>query len=406
VRKRPRAGEMGSIETWRSPAPVGSAQACLPTVLLSVSGLTPQVITETLYCLLVSSHPPVPVREIRVITTRPGRERVKEQLLHPVRGQFHGFCRDYGITRGEIKFDTGSIIVPTTPDGHPLEDVRTPAENVLVADSILSLVRDLTRDPNTALHCSVAGGRKTMGLFIGIAFQLFARPQDRLSHVLVRPPAIEGHAAFFYPPPRRTCYEVDGRRVRSQDVRVELAEIPVLLLREKAQAADLEKLSYSVLIAGAQHELNRLAAPPAVLLDPVSRSLRIESGSVRLTPLEFALYSLFARRRAVICGKPSCPGCEQCSLEARAFLDTAFHQEILALLEKLGPRDERARTLPGWTKDGDERFIGVRSRLNRKIRDALGPGRWVTQYQINSRRTPGALSRYAILLEPSRIIFA
>jgi len=330
---------------------------------------------------------------------------VQEQLLHPARGRFHHFCRDYEIAPGRIRFDPGSILVPTTPEGHPLEDVRTPAENALVADLIVSLVRDLTRDPNIALHCSVAGGRKTMGLFIGIAFQLFARPQDRLSHVLVRPPAIESHAAFFYPPPRRTSYDVDGQRVWSQDIRVELAEIPVLLLREKAQPADLEKLPYSALIAGAQRELDRLAAPPTVLLEPLSRSLRIESRSVRLTPLEFALYSLFARRRAVTCGKPSCPGCERCSLEARAFLDNALQQEILALLEKLGPRDERARSLRGWMKDGDERFIEVRSRLNRKIRDALGPGRWVAFYQIASRRTSGTLSRYAILLEPSRIVF-
>lgn len=57
-------------------------------------------------------------------------------------------------------------------------------------------------------------------------------------------------------------------------------------------------------------------------------------------------------------------------------------------------------------KDGDERFIEVRSRLNRKIRDALGPGRWVACYQISSRRAPGALSRYTIALEPSRIVLA
>jgi hypothetical protein len=54
-------------------------------------------------------------------------------------------------------------------------------------------------------------------------------------------------------------------------------------------------------------------------------------------------------------------------------------------------------------KDGDERFLQVRSRLNRKIRDALGPGRWVGSYQIVSHRMPGALSRYLVPLDPSRI---
>ncbi len=56
-----------------------------------------------------------------------------------------------------------------------------------------------------------------MGLFLGIAFQLFARPQDRLSHVLVSPPDLEGHPEFYYPPPAPTAYQTKTGRVRSQD---------------------------------------------------------------------------------------------------------------------------------------------------------------------------------------------
>ena len=43
-----------------------------------------------------------------------------------------------------------------------------------------------------------------MGFYLGYAFSLYARPQDRLSHVLVSSP-FESHPEFFYPPatPRR-----------------------------------------------------------------------------------------------------------------------------------------------------------------------------------------------------------
>jgi len=363
------------------------------------------VVTETLYALLVARRDPVPVCEVQVITTAVGERRVREALLAPRTGQFHRFCRDYGIPSRRIRFGPDSMRVPRDAAGRPIEDVRTPAENLLVADCVLQAVRELTADPARALHASVAGGRKTLGLFLGIAFSLFARPQDRLSHVLIAPPELEGHPDFYYPPPRRTAYPTAGRTVSSREVRVELAEIPVLLLREKLPTVARDRRDYTALIREAQQELDREAAPPPAELDERARSLRIESRSVRLTPLEFGLYALLARRRKA-CGQPACPGCARCSLEAKAFLDPLARQEILAALRPLGVRDERLEWLGGWVQGGDERFLEVRSRINRKLRDALGAGRWAAAYQIASRRDPGAPSRYFIPLDPGRMVVA
>jgi CRISPR-associated protein (TIGR02584 family) len=71
------------------------------------------------------------------------------------------------------------------PDENPLEDIVTEADNVAVADFITEKVRAVTADPEASLHVSIAGGRKTMGFYLGYALSLFGRPQDRLSHVLV-----------------------------------------------------------------------------------------------------------------------------------------------------------------------------------------------------------------------------
>jgi CRISPR-associated protein (TIGR02584 family) len=357
---------------------------------------------------LVISRPPVDVREVRVITTRAGAARVQGQLLHPTQGWFPRFCRDFGIPAGRIRFEPSGILVPAGADGEALEDVRTPADNTAVADAILALVRDLTRNPGVALHCSVAGGRKTMGLFLGIAFQLFARPQDRLSHVLAHPPEMEGHREFFYPPPRATTYRVNGRAIHSRDIRVELAEIPVLLLRERLQAIGLANQSYSALIAQAQRELDRLAAPPPLVLDGESRSLRIGGEEVHLTPLQYAVYEFLARRRAQGCGEAECPGCPRCSLEAGQFLDARVLADLRECLKRIGVRDERARSLQGWRGtrgEAGEPFLQVRSRINGRIRRSLGSGRWTNLYVIASRRPPGALARYFIPMEPTRIAF-
>ena len=278
----------------RGLAPASTSASSQPTILLSVAGLSPQVVTESLYCLLVVQQPPADVREVRVVTTLAGAERVRRTLLDRRTGHLARFCREYGIPRGRIRFDAACILVPDGADGAPLADVRTPEDNGRMADAILALVRELTADPSRALHGSVAGGRKTMGLFLGIAFQLFARPQDRLSHVLVSPSELEGHPHFFFPPATPTTYQIAGRRVSSRDVRVELAEIPLLRLREQLAGVQLEELSYTELIREAQQELDRRAAPPSLLLRSVDRSLHIGGETVRLTTLEFALYSLLA----------------------------------------------------------------------------------------------------------------
>jgi len=243
-----------------------------------------------------------------------------------------------------------------------------------------------------------------MGLFLGMAFQLFARPSDRLSHVLVWPPDIEGHKDFFYPPPRPSTYSMNGRAIRSRDIKVELAEIPVLLLRERVPATDLETQSYTALVARAQQDLDRLAAPPGLILNRGSRSLRIADRDVPLTPVEFAVYDLLARRRAAGCGGPDCPSCPRCSLEAREFLDAAVHGEISRSMARMAVRDQRARSLPGWPRSGDERFLQVRSRINSKIRKALGPGRWVDRYCIRAHKSPRGLSRYFIPADPKQIL--
>ncbi len=76
------------------------------------------------------------------------------------------------------------------------------ADNAAVADFITEEVREITADPNASLHVSIAGGRKTMGFYVGYALSLFGRAQDRLSHVLV-PPAFESPRRFFLSAARR-----------------------------------------------------------------------------------------------------------------------------------------------------------------------------------------------------------
>src|ERR1043166_4420147 len=72
-------------------------------ILLCVAGLTPQIITETLYAL--TQQRGERVDEIRVITTLGGRDRIRQALLDPQQGKFFAFCRDYHLDPASITFD-------------------------------------------------------------------------------------------------------------------------------------------------------------------------------------------------------------------------------------------------------------------------------------------------------------
>jgi len=115
-----------------------------------------------------------------------------------------------------------------------LADIRTVKENEATGDRISSFIRTKTSEPGTRLHCSLAGGRKTMSFYLGAALQLFGRPQDRLYHILVSP-EFESNPSFFYPHKTDTtieCRMPDGTtaRLNSRTAKVELAELPFVRL--------------------------------------------------------------------------------------------------------------------------------------------------------------------------------
>jgi CRISPR-associated protein (TIGR02584 family) len=184
------------------PAPEG------PRILLAVTGLSPQVVTETLFALARQGPEHLPT-QVHILTTADGADRVRLLLLSRKPGWFHRLRRDYGLPA--IAFAEANLHLLTDRRGRPLNDIRTPEENALLADQVTALVRRFTSDPASQLHISLAGGRKTMGFYAGYALSLYGRERDRLSHVLVSPP-FESHPQFFYPAPRsRTIYGRDRR---------------------------------------------------------------------------------------------------------------------------------------------------------------------------------------------------
>ena len=332
-------------------------------ILVAVTGLSPQIVTETLYALAVAPVPSeprfVPTR-IRLITTEEGASRAKDSLLNSDNGWFHRLQSDYRLPA--IEFGPEHIVVLKDRTGQPLDDIRTRDDNERAADAITEEIRDLTRDDDTAVHVSIAGGRKTMGFYLGYALSLFGRAQDRLSHVLVSAP-YESHAEFFYPAPqRRVIHDRDGRPYDAHDARVTLAEIPFVRLRAGLGSDLLNgSASFSTVVEQAQRAL----PPVGLVLDPVSCTVTAGGETFELKPSKFALYWLLATR--VLRGRP-----------AAHWSEADFMTQLLdyyGRIEMTGPGEyERIETAYEGGR-GDKIVNPAKAHINRTLRQRLGEKR-------------------------------
>ena len=359
-------------------------------ILLCVSGLSPQIVTETLYALTVTDGPRFVPTEIHLLTTLDGAERARLTLLSEEPGWFQRLREDHGLP--DIRFTPGHIHILRDIEGRLLRDIRSVADNEAIADAITAKVRELTADPDCAIHASIAGGRKTMGFYLGYALSLLGRPQDRLSHVLVSSP-FESNQDFFYPTlQERVIYAADGQPLDASDATVMLADIPFVRLRDGLQEALLEPgASFSAVVARAQRNL----AAPSLSLDSANCRVRCGETIVRLTPISFAWLAWFARR--ALAGLPAIHHTEADFSE--------FLAEYRALTNELSGEYERAaRALnTGQPEDLQHYFEQRTSKLKRELVKALGlPGARPYLIQGDGRRPR---SRYALRLEPRQIRF-
>lgn len=260
-------------------------------ILLAVTGLSPQIVTETVYALTAGMEPAFVPTEIHLLTTAEGAERARLALLSSEPGWFHRLRSDYQIPW--IAFTEEHIHLLKNGEGQPLSDIRTPDDNRQAADFITEHVRQLTADADSALHVSIAGGRKTMGFYLGYALSLYGRQQDRLSHVLVSEP-FESSWEFFYPTPYpRVLATRDNKLADASKAQVTLAEIPFVSLRHELPQALLEgRTSFSAAVDAARTALE----PSDLTLDLVRAQVRAGGKVFSLPPAELALLAVFARR--------------------------------------------------------------------------------------------------------------
>ncbi|MCX2796429.1 CRISPR-associated ring nuclease Csm6 [Microbulbifer thermotolerans] len=362
---------------------------CKRRILLAVSGMSPQILTETLYALACVQRPAFIPTEIHLLTTASGARSARHKLLHG--GNFVRLCKEYGLDP-EL-FKEQNIHLLCDAQGQPLEDIRTARENEIAADQIVDWVRRFTSDPCAALHLSLAGGRKTMGYFAGYALSLFGRAQDRLSHVLVSS-GYESHPEFFFPTRESHLIEVgNGRVLDARDARVELADIPFVRLRTEIPQPLLEGgAGFSETI----RHIQRIDEPPRLELDLTCRQLRASGLAVELPPMLFAFYAWIVQRHLRDDSRP-------CAADLRE-PNGLFADELMTLVRSVEGEMGRDRELTERSlKNGMDKayFEEKKSRVNKILESQLGKA-LARNYQI-TRFGKRPNTSYGLALEKENI---
>ncbi|MDW8109985.1 MAG: CRISPR-associated ring nuclease Csm6 [Candidatus Kryptonium sp.] len=349
-------------------------------ILVVAAGLTPAIITETLQFLLycnpggkltfthLSQNPTVKLRidDIYIITTSLGKAKIVNDLLE--NGKFYKFCEEFGIDW--LNLDKSNIIVLKNKNGSELDDIKTIEDNLSASDQILNFLREMTEDRNSVIHCSIAGGRKSMDIYFAFGMQFYGRELDKMYHVLVNPPfdrpdfVDPSGDPFFYIPKKPVIFSNQKIRKLSTEAEIHLSEIPYIHLRQKLEKFIPEffykNKSYQDLVKIAQDEIDLLTLKPKIKLNFKETSIEVENlENVKLTPTEFFIYSYFALSKKLCKRKHKADeDCDRCfvSFEGKEQARFGASRVIKILQSKLlraiGHSSREGRVIKEWIENG------------------------------------------------------
>lgn len=384
--------------------------AKIRNILVAVSGLSPQILTETLYAL-VEEHSFVP-DEIHIITTNTGSTIIRSKLLEGENSILNQFCEDLKSKMRGMRYtlcqDNDDPMYGENFFVHelPNEDIRSSEDNMDIASFIIDKIRVLCEDANARIHFSIAGGRKTMGFFAGYALSMFGREEDRLSHVLVTPADFETASTFYYPKQSEQQLKVVNRKTGEEkvltaaDAQITLADIPFLRLNDYVPAyLKNNQKTYKDVVSLIQQSLNKnkCTLDFGSAYDTV---IKCNGIPVKLTQKHYAFYRWFMETYfKKYHENPFNPRAniredqfDEYADMAKAFVDlyedphtkTSLkdeYEKIMKIKDQISKIEDKAeaKALHKEMRKKLNKFIcskffdDCRHRLNRKFEDVLGP---------------------------------
>ncbi|MBC7362153.1 MAG: TIGR02584 family CRISPR-associated protein [Candidatus Aminicenantes bacterium] len=373
-------------------------------IFIFVVGTSPQVITETIYSL-ATAKPPIYPDEIYIVTTALGKQSIIENLVK--RSILDNLINEFNIP--SLKLEEDKIFIPRNKDGSLIEDICSYEDNEALGDLITSLVREKTRDENTRLHCSIAGGRKTMSFYLGSALQLFGRPWDKLYHVIVTP-EFESNPDFFYKPRQDRDILIKTREgkqmiLNTSQAKIILADLPFIRLGRKI---NLKGKSFRELVEEGQREIDLSTLHPEISVSLIDRKVEINGRAINFSPMLLFIYVIFLKQKTEYCPHPeraNCLDCQDCFRELGELFRAEDLKKYADDYSKIsGQKSWKQEALLKKWKNGIpvevcRQYI---SKINKILREELQEKTLFSLAAISCIKIY-ASSRYGVRLEKSKI---
>lgn len=341
----------------------------MKNILLAVTGLSPQVITEILYALHQSNRH---VDAIHIITTMEGKEKIYTGLFGGKKGYYYKYLEEYSISSDSIDFSYRNIHVVTDEYGVETTDIANESHNEQLLKKCMELAFLFTKDPETAVLFSIAGGRKTMSSCLTIAAQMYGRPQDRLYHVLVSP-EFESNRDFYYPPKNSKSIKLIDKKgepffKETKYAEINLIPVPFFSIRQKLSDDFLKepKDPATLMLSLIKEE------KPGLTVNLKTCKIIFKTIEQDLMPARMALYAFFIMQKKN-CQKhvEFCDNCNECFID----IQTVFEKqaEITDIYKKIsGTRPVNEMKDGGIIKLDNYNFRMYKSRIKENLRDSYG----------------------------------
>lgn len=251
--------------------------------LVAVTGLTPQIITSTLYCL--NRQKGVEIDEVFVATTSKGRDVIlgidQEFRFKPLKEQIEEMCSKFKFKIP--KFIPNKNIIVAEEESVEVPDLRSEEANRIFPNVLCRFIKQQASDLYNTLYCSISGGRKSMGVYLALAISLFGKENDKLVHVLTTPENERNKLPY---PLNKT-----------QENEFDLTEIPFVRLRvvlqdflrkyEEIKPIKEKQLKYSDIVELTQ---SKLGQEKMIINKTTEKIYYGDNPGVKLEPNLFKLY--------------------------------------------------------------------------------------------------------------------
>ncbi len=284
------------------------------TTLVAVSGMSPAIVTETLWALGSETPATVP-DEVVVITTSKGENDIKRDLLSQQdawdgKSVWETLRRDLLKKAGQparsrkLQLTVRVIELPDEETGirTKAHDIRTRQHNDEAANFIVESIAPIVDAEDQHVIASIAGGRKTMGALLYAAMSLLGKESDRVTHVLVSDP-FDTVRGFFYP--EQPVQDLEVRSfgqptvaLKANAARVEMADIPFVPLRNKFPDLNEPRRTFAGMVQTYSRAQRPLTGPPRVTLDIPAAILTVQGKHIPLTGRTLVVASFLHERAA------------------------------------------------------------------------------------------------------------